>query len=183
MIQKFFWVLRYIFYSVFFGQAKFPSYLGEPISIFGFRKIFIGRRVRIYPHVRLEVHGADSRLIIQDNVAIGQNVHITTGSKLIIGKSSTILANVFITDIDHNYQKIGVPVLEQKKIISKTEIGENCFIGIGAAIQAGTVLGKQCVVGANSVVRGQFEDYSVIVGSPGRVVKRYNIESQKWEKI
>jgi acetyltransferase-like isoleucine patch superfamily enzyme len=73
-------------------------------------------------------------------------------------------------------------ILDQEHIISKTEIGENCYIGFGVVIQAGTTLGRQCVVGANSVVKGSFPDFSVIVGAPGRVVKRYNTESEKWEK-
>ena len=53
---------------------------------------------------------------------------------------------------------------------------------MGAAIMAGTVLGKQCVVGANAVVRGTFPDFCVIVGAPARIVKKYNPDTQKWEK-
>lgn len=68
-------------------------------------------------------------------------------------------------------------------ITKRTEIGENCFIGFGAAIQAGTVLGKQCIVGTNAVVRGEFPDYSVIVGAPAKVVKQYNKETGEWERI
>lgn len=49
-------------------------------------------------------------------------------------------------------------------------------------IQAGTVLGKQCIVGANSVVRGDFPDYCVIVGAPARVVKRYDPQREGWYK-
>ena len=48
---------------------------------------------------------------------------------------------------------------------------------------AGTKLGKQCVVGANSVVRGEFPDYCVIVGAPARVVKKYNPDTKIWEAV
>lgn len=183
MIQKFFWFLRLVIYSFFMKKVKFPSYIGRPISIIGMNKISIGKRVRIYPNVRMEVHGKNSQLIIQDNVAIAQNVHITTESILEIGKGTTILANTFITDIDHSYSEIDKPILEQENIIKTTTIGENCFIGMGAAIQAGTILGKQCIVGANSVVRGEFPDYCVIVGAPAKIVKKFNFETQKWERI
>ena len=54
---------------------------------------------------------------------------------------------------------------------------------MGAAIMPGTVLGKQCVVGANSVVKGTFPDYCVIVGSPAKIVKKYNQQTHIWEKI
>jgi len=183
MNRKALWILRGLFYKLFFKKFGTPSYIGPPTIIHGAKKISVGKNVRIYPNVRLEVHGRSSSLTIEDNVAIGQNVHITTGSNLTIGKSSTILANVFITDIDHNYIEIGKHILDQELIIRQTRIGENCFIGIGAAIQAGTILGKQCVVGANSVVRGVFPDYCVIAGVPAKILKKYNFETQDWEKI
>lgn len=183
MIFKFFWILRGILYSFFFKKFNMPSYIGKPTFIYGWRKIIVGKRVRIFPNVRLEVHGKNSLLTIDDNVAIGQNVHITTGGNLRIGKSSTILANVFITDIDHDYKEIDNHILDQKMIFKETQIGDNCFIGIGAAIQAGTILGKQCIVGANSVVKGNFPDYSVIVGSPAKVIKKYNFKTNKWERV
>ena len=181
--MKLFWIIRYLCYSLFFKQAGFISYLGRPISIVGNNKIKIGKRVSIYPHVRLEVHGKNSELIIKDNVGIAQNVHITCNGNLVIGKNTTVLANVFITNIDHDYTEIDIPILEQKHILKETIIGENCFIGIGAAIQAGTILGKQCIVGTNSVVRGVFPDYCVIVGNPAKIVKKFNFDTQIWEKI
>lgn len=68
-------------------------------------------------------------------------------------------------------------------IVRETSIGDGCFIGYGAAIQAGTKLGQHCVVGASAVVRGKFPDYCVIVGNPAHVVKKYNLETRSWEKV
>jgi acetyltransferase-like isoleucine patch superfamily enzyme len=181
MISKFIWAIRAILYKPFFGKIGFPGYIGSPIFLKGIRNIFIGRRVRIFPNIRLETHG-EGKIHIEDNVAIAQNVHITSASYLLIGASTTILANVFITNIDHDYQEIGVHIMEQKYLVKETSIGENCYIGMGSCIQAGTVLGKQCIVGANSVVRGVFPDYCVIVGAPAKIVKRFNTESGVWEK-
>ncbi|WP_302273876.1 acyltransferase [Alistipes ihumii] len=114
-------------------------------------------------------------------MSIGQHFHITCAEReLIIGANTTILGNVFVTNIDHEYKKLGIHILRQPHLISDTRIGENCFIGYGAAIQAGTVLGRQCVVGANSVVRGVFPDYCVIVGAPARIVKRYDPVRKGW---
>jgi len=179
---KIFWILRALLYKPFFGKFGIISYIGKPLFIKGSRRIFIGKNVRIFPQLRIEVHHK-GKIIINDNVAIGQNVHITSASNLSIGENSTILANTFITNIDHDYSEIDKHILDQKMIINETIIGENCFIGIGVAIQAGTILGKQCIVGSNSVVRGHFPDYSVIVGSPAKIVKKYNFETNRWEKI
>lgn len=158
------------------------SYVAAPLFIFGAKGIIIGNKVRIFPGVRLETHYG-GKIKIDEDVSIGQNFHITSAEQeLRIGSRTTISGNVLITNIDHDYTELDIHILKQKYIIKKTEIGENCFIGYGAAIQAGTILGKQCVVGANSVVRGVFPDYSVIVGAPARIIKQYNHTSQQWER-
>ncbi|MFA6275872.1 MAG: acyltransferase [Pedobacter sp.] len=182
MIYRVYWSIITLLYSPFFGKIKFPSYIGKPLLLKGINKIFLGKNVRIFPQVRMEVHGKDSKIQIDDDVAIAQNVHITSASNLVIGRATTILANVFITNIDHDYQEIGKHILKQKYLIKETTIGENCYIGIGACIQAGTILGKQCIVGANAVVRGEFPDYCVIVGIPAKIIKRYNPITEMWEK-
>lgn len=182
-IKKYFWTLRAIIYKLKFGKIGMLTYIGKPVILEGEKRVEIGNRVRIYPGVRIETHGNEGRITIKDNVSIGQNFHITSsGSELTIGKDTTISGNVFITNIDHDYRQIGVHILKQEYLTKETKIGENCFIGYGAAIQAGTVLGKQCVVGANSVVRGEFPNYCVIVGAPAKIIRKYNPETKEWEK-
>jgi acetyltransferase-like isoleucine patch superfamily enzyme len=182
MIFKIFWILRGLVYKPFFGKYGLPSYVGKPVFIGNFKRIFIGKRVRIFPGARIEVIGDDASIVFEENISIGQNLHITSASQLVIGKNTTILESVMITNIDHDYQEIDKHILEQKHIITETKIGENCFIGYGAVIQAGTILGKQCIVGANAVVRGHFPDYCVIVGVPAKIVKRYDALSGIWKK-
>ena len=54
-------------------------------------------------------------------------------------------------------------------------MGENVCV-IGAKI------GKQCVIGANSVVIHDIPDYCVAVGSPAKIIKRYDYSTQIWKK-
>ena len=181
MLFKLKWFVSTLILYPFFRKILLPSYVSFPLFFVGLDKVEIGRKVRIFPNLRIEVHGSGS-IIIEDNVGIGQNFHITSAGKLHIKSGVTILANVFVTNIDHEYRDINKNILEQGNIINDTVIGENCFIGIGASIQAGTILGKHCIVGTNSVVRGNYPDYSVIVGAPGKVVKRYDSLSQSWKR-
>jgi acetyltransferase-like isoleucine patch superfamily enzyme len=150
--------------------------------------IFVGNNVHVQPGCRIEGISRwgslefSPRIILEDSVTIEQNCHFIAVKDLFIRKGSTVSFGVMITDNEHEYRKIGDKVLSQPILYSLTDIGENCFIGAGAKIQAGTILGKQCVVGANSVVRGKFPDYSVIVGVPGRIVKRYCETDKQWKK-
>jgi acetyltransferase-like isoleucine patch superfamily enzyme len=182
MYYKILWFLGTFFRRLKLKKIGILSYFAEPVFIYGGRRISIGNKVRIFPGARMETHNNGS-IIIGNNISIGQNLHlISSNEKLEICGETTISGSVFITNIDHDYTEIDVHILDQRYIVKTTFIGQNCFIGYGAVIQAGTILGKQCIVGANSVVRGEFPDYCVIVGSPAKIVKRYNLESKTWEK-
>ena len=182
MIVKIYWLLRALLYKPFLGNLGKLSYIGKPIYIHNFKRIFIGSKVRIFPLARIEAVDEKSSIVFEDNISIGQYFHIISSGVLIIKKNTTISANVLITNVDHGYEEIDKHILDQPLIIKETQIGENCFIGYGAVIQAGTILGKHCVVGANAVVRGHFKDHSVIVGVPAKVVKRYDVQKQSWRK-
>lgn len=183
-ISKIFWAMRSVMYIPFFKKIGLPSYIGKPTFIEGANRISIGKRVRIFPGIRMEAHENGS-ITIKDNVYIGQNCHITSeGSEILIGKGSAVMADVCITNIDHNYEQLNIPVLEQGYTTRETSIGENCFIGHGAVIQAGAKIMDHVIVGANSVVcRGGYPSNCVLVGSPAKVVKKYNVETDTWEKV
>lgn len=182
-ISKILWGIRAIIYKVKLGSIGLPSYIGRPLYIEKFKNLSCGKRVRIYPGLRFET-SKNGKINIGSNVSIGQNVHLVSYKEILnIGDDVTISGNVLITNCDHSYRDINKSVLEQELIFNNTQIGDGCFIGYGAIIQAGTILGKHCVVGANSVVRGTFPEYSVIVGAPAKVVKKFNFEKLIWEKV
>lgn len=183
IMVKILWAIRAMLYNLLGVRVGFLSYIGKPLFIHNRGHILIGSRVRIFPSARLETHNKGI-IKIANNVAIGQNFHITASSgELCIGEDTTISGNVFVTNIDHDYKEINKHIMDQRMIIRNTKIGRNCFIGYGAAIQAGTILGDQCIVGTNSVVRGIFPDKCVIVGAPARIVRKYNVDSEVWEKV
>lgn len=184
MLKKIIWGIRALLYSIIYRNIEMPSYIGKPIYISNSRNVKFGKRCRVYPGIRAELVGNAASVKIGDNVSIGQNFHVVSDKETLkIGNDVTISGNVLITNCDHSYEEIGMHILDQELILQHTEIGDGCFIGYGAVIQAGTVLGKQCIVGANAVVRGQFPDYCVIVGAPAKIVKHYDVVSKKWVKV
>lgn len=149
----------------------------------------LGNRVFIRDFSRIEgvssYNGVSYNPIIeiQDGVTIEQNLHLTCAKNIIIMKNTAIAANVTISDINHRYLDITKAPDKQGIDVDTVFIGEDCKIYNNAVVLPGTKLGKHCIVGANTVVKGKsYEDYSVIVGSPSRVVKRYSFEKKEWLK-
>lgn len=182
MLYKIIWVLRAYCYRLFFKKVGSQSYLGKPLFLRGVNRISLGHKVRIFPNSRMEVHTQNGSISIRDNCSIGQNFHIISADELIIGENTLISFDVMVTNVEHDYRQIEIPVVDQPLLIDRTFIDSGCFIGSGVKIQAGTILGKNCVVGANAVIRGHFPDYCVIVGVPGKIIKKYNLVSKVWEK-
>lgn len=178
---KYLWAIRAIFYKLSFFHVGKLSYIGKPLYITGAKKISVGDKVRIYPGIRMEALDG-GEIYIGNNIAVEQNVHIISGERILnIGDDTTISANVFISNVDHEYKDIDKSVMEQPLQFKETQIGKGCFIGYGAVILPGTRLGNHCIVGANAVVRGNYPDNCVIAGSPARIIKKYDLEIESWK--
>lgn len=163
------------------------SYIYNPLKLTP-KYIKIGKGCTIYKNCRIE--GITSyeginytpSITLGDKVTVQQNLHLTCANSIFIGDNVAIAANVSITDIDHLYIDITRPIEKNKLMVKDVIIGENSKIYNNAVILPGTHIGKHSVIGANSVVNGDFPDYSIIVGSPGRIIKRYCAETKEWRK-
>lgn len=59
-------------------------------------------------------------------------------------------------------------------------IGDGSWIGTNVVVVGNVHIGKHCVIGANSVVTKNIPDYSIAVGVPAKVVKKYDFIENKW---
>lgn len=56
------------------------------------------------------------------------------------------------------------------------KLAEGVYVGANATILCGVTLGKFCVVGAGSVVTKSFPEFSVIAGTPARLLRTLDHE-------
>jgi acetyltransferase-like isoleucine patch superfamily enzyme len=59
-------------------------------------------------------------------------------------------------------------------------IGANCFFGAAATVLGNVTIGHGSVIGANALVTSDVPPFSVVVGSPARVIKRYSYARNAW---
>ncbi|WP_195318412.1 acyltransferase [Weissella cibaria] len=182
-IKKILWIFRAALNGPFFRKIGPLSYMGKPVSIVGRQNISLGRNVHIYPGARIESYNHGS-IVIQDNVSISENVHIVAGGgTLVIGSGTLIGPNVFISNSDHQYRNVDKRMMEQELVYKDIQIGQDNYIGVGAAILPGTKTGTHVVIGANSTVMGVVDNYTVIAGSPASIIRKYSAVTKEWERI
>lgn len=181
-------LLRSIIYRILYNKnSSYRAYIYRPL-IFSANSIIWRDGVYIRKNCRIEAikkYGEMSyhpSILLEEGVTIQQNCHITCAQSIIIGQNTALASNVSITDIDHSYQDIFTPIERQNITVNPVKIGSDCKIYNNAVILKGTVIGHHCVVGANSVVNGIFPDYSIIVGVPAKIVKRFDFAVMKWRK-
>lgn len=114
-------------------------------------------------------------LKIGDNVAMNYNCHIGCINHIEIGNNVLFASNVYITDHFHGFiderDKSCIPA--ERELYSKGAviIRDNVWIGENVTILPGVEVGKNCIIGANSVVTKSFPDNSVLAGIPARMIK------------
>ncbi len=126
----------------------------------------------------------EKTLKIGDNCKIGDRVHIVASESVVIGSDCLMASHIFISDTNHgdNFSDPTVPPDERPLTTSPVSIGNQVWIGEGAAILPGATIGNGCIVGAHAVVKGQIPDYCIVAGAPAKVIKKYNFESKQWER-
>ena len=106
-----------------------------------------------------------------------------------IGNNVLTGPHVFICDYNHEYRDVSKPIMRQGRMYNKEitdapllEIGDGSWLGTNAVVVGNVKIGRNCVIGANSVVTRDIPDYCVAAGIPARVIKRFNQNTQQWEK-
>ena len=121
------------------------------------------------------------------DVTIGNNSLIGMGNTIIgpieIGNNVIFAQNIVASALNHEYRDIHTPILEQKILTGKITVEDDCWIAANAVITSGVTIGKHSVVAAGAVVTKSISPYSVAAGNPAKVIKKFNFETNEWEKV
>ena len=152
----------------------------KPTTIFNEQYIHIGENTLIGPDISLSAGMVPGQECITNPVvSIGDRCLIGRGSGIVghfsieIGDDVWTGHNVYITDQNHGYEDVSLPISKQSQPERAVKIGSGSWLGYGSVVLPGVTIGEHCVIGANSVVTRDVPSYSVAVGVPARVIKRY----------
>ncbi len=145
--------------------------------------IVIGKGTRIGQDVTISNYEKNGLIKIGENCQIGWNNNYYGQGGIEIGNNVLTASFVCILTSNHGWQEVDLPIMDQPSTYKKVVIGDDCWIGYNVIILAGVHIGKHVTVGAGSVVTKDLPDYSICAGNPCRVIKKYNFNTKKWEKV
>ena len=165
------------------ASVRSNIYVGKDVSIIGGSKMQVGKNVSIHPCADLWCGG--NHFEIGEGSEIGERSRISIVNSMSMGKKVLLSPNVYITDCDHEYRQVGIPVIDQGTVINNNRviIEDGVYIGINSVIVGNVTIGRGSVVGANSVVTKSIPDYCVAAGVPEKKIKKYNTQTAAWEKV
>ncbi len=179
-----------LWYKFMFNRIGAQSIISSPIYTHHPEYIKIGDGVFIGPFCRIEAHPINPRtsspvpiLEIGNRVVFGHGVLLSSRHSLVIEDDALIAGGVYISDNNHSIVPDGPRYLDQPLTFEPTRIGKGTWLGKNVCVLAGTNIGERSVIGAGSVVKGIIPPYSIAVGVPARVIKRYCFKTKRWVSV
>jgi|GEM_PF-1939428 len=143
-----------------------------------FPNVFFGDNIEI-----TKLH-SKSQLTIGEYVHIGERTQIHTQDSISISDYCVLGCNVFISDSVMDYQDIYSPAILRPKLSQcSIELEENCHIGAGSIIRGTLCIGRGCIVEPNSLVQKSIPPFSIVSGSPAKIIRMYNPITTNWDQI
>jgi serine acetyltransferase len=151
------------------------SIVHRPMWVFGGHKIAIGAHTLMLHNTWLSVETPAWNLpgpVLQigDRVGIRPYCTISVAESVVIEDDVIIGAYSTVIDSDHTFAQGRPNVMHNQLETAPVRIGRGTWLAERVAVLRGSNVGRCCIVGANSVVRGDIPDFSIAAGSPARVV-------------
>lgn len=155
------------------GNVRAGKRIGWPLL--NLRQIVLREGVRLGSDgwFYIPLSNRSAKITIGRGTAIGDGFAISCNNNIRIGNDCLIGFRVSILDFDHVVGFNIKPVSSGITIGEPITIGDDCFIGCGVVILHGVKLGRNCIVGANSVVTKSFAAGSVIAGAPAKLLRTF----------
>jgi len=175
---------------IFFSKSRLirlPIIIrGKKFMDFGFGLTTgVGCRFEAYHSIK-----SNKTLIFGRNVQLNDYVHITAMNKVSIGDNVLMASKIYISDCSHGFYNGGENDSSPEQFpkdrlynISEVIIEDNVWLGEFVSVLPGVKIGKGAIIGSNSVVTKDIPANTIAVGSPAKVIKKYNFETKRWEKI
>lgn len=169
----------------FSAVGKRVSY-GASLAFAGKQSMVVGDQVLFGRFARIEAIGEGDgiKLRIGNRSRIGPYAHIGAALSLTIGEGVGVATGVLIIDHDHDFRDPRKGYYNTGYLLaSPIVIHDNAWIGERAIVLKGVTIGKGAIIGAGALVNRDVPEYSIAVGVPAKVVRRFDFDAGQWVPV
>ncbi|MDP8217406.1 MAG: acyltransferase [Candidatus Theseobacter exili] len=186
--------LRKIFYPFLFRSVGRGVVFGRNIILRHPHKVVIGDNVVIDEGCLIDAKGCTGKGIeigneviisrnssvigkygsvrIGDRTNIGTNCLFGSMGHVEVGKDTLFAANCYVGGGMYKMDRTDIPVVKQGSYTrGPVKIGDGCWLGAGAVVIDGVVLGRDVVLGAGAVATKDLPDFAIAAGVPARLIR------------
>lgn len=160
------------------------SYIDPSVQIFGLEQVFIGSHSTISENTLLNAsHRTEKRdsIVIGDNCHIGRRNYFSTGGLISVADYGFTGFDCHFLGCGHDFQSPWSPYIATGLTPGAPIVLEtNCWLTTAVTVHEGVTIGRGSVIGARSSVICDIPAFSIAVGNPCRVVKRFDFRSGSW---
>lgn len=181
--------LNFLYTKLFYRNSRL---IRHPFYCRGNRFINFGKSLTVGVGCRIEalkIIEVIPSIVFGNRVQLNDYVHICALNQITIGDDVLIASHVYISDNSHgsykgdeNDSNPQIPPILRDYPTAPVSIGDCVWIGEGVMILPGVKIGNGVVIGAHSIINKNIPDNCIVVGSPAKIVKRYNPSIKRWEK-
>lgn len=114
----------------------------------------------------------DGDIVLEDGVNVSAFCMIFSASRVRCGRNTLIAAYTYLVGGSHDVDRTDIAIIDQARPSHGIAVGPNCWLGAGVTVLDGVTVGRDAVIGANSVVTKDIDDFSVAAGSPAAAIRR-----------
>ena len=165
-------------------QTGSDTYVDPTAQFLGASRVVIGSRCAIGEDCWFNVNhrqAAGPAILIGDSCFIGRRNFLTAASEILLGDYVLTGTDCHFLGANHSYADPLTPyVLSEVPSEEPIVIGTNCWLGSSVTVLRGVRIGHGAIIGAGSVVTRSIPPFSIAVGNPAGVRRRFDFQKRKW---
>lgn len=183
-IKKVYYKLLYLLKKQKYKNIGKKTYIDKSVHIIGLKNIRIGTNNIISDDTWLNVNDRTEGKIgieIGNNCYIGKRNFFNSSAKITLKDYFMSGINCSLLGSDHLIDEPLKPYIHTGTTNDTSiYIGTNVWFGANVTVIGDVKIGHGSIIGANSLVLKDIPPFSIAVGNPAKVIKRYNFENKKW---